>query len=125
MLTAFLKFGLILKFEEKQTDMKRREAFKMFLKPGMEQEYQRRHAAIWPELKKLLSDSGVSNYSIFWDRETNILFAYQEVEGDSGSQDLGGTEIVKRWWDYMADIMDVNPDNSPVSIPLEEMFYME
>ncbi|MBQ5402159.1 MAG: L-rhamnose mutarotase, partial [Bacteroidales bacterium] len=50
--------------------MKRREAFKMFLKPGMEQEYQRRHAAIWPELKKLLSDSGVSNYSIYWDRET-------------------------------------------------------
>ena len=105
--------------------MKRRESFKMFLKPGMEKEYQRRHAAIWPELKKLLSDSGVSNYSIFWDKEINILFAYQEVEGDSGSQDLGGTEIVKKWWDYMADIMEVNPDNSPVSIPLDEMFYME
>ena len=105
--------------------MKRREAFKMFLKPGMEKEYQRRHAAIWPELKQLLSDSGVSNYSIFWDKETNILFAYQEVEGDSGSQDLGDNEIVKRWWDYMADIMEVNPDNSPVSIPLSEVFYME
>ena len=105
--------------------MKRREAFKMFLKPGMEKEYQRRHAAIWPDLKQLLSDSGVSNYSIFWDKETNILFAYQEVEGDSGSQDLGNTEIVKKWWDYMADIMDVNPDNSPVSIPLSEVFYME
>ena len=97
----------------------------MFLKPGMEKEYQRRHAAIWPELKALLSESGVSNYSIFWDRETNILFAYQEVEGDAGSQDLGNTEIVKKWWDYMADIMAVNPDNSPVSIPLDEVFYME
>ena len=105
--------------------MKRRESFKMFLKPGMEKEYQRRHAAIWPELKALLSESGVSNYSIFWDRETNILFAYQEVEGDAGSQDLGNTEIVKKWWDYMADIMEVNPDNSPVSIPLDEVFYME
>jgi L-rhamnose mutarotase len=105
--------------------MKRREAFKMFLKPGMEQEYQRRHAAIWPELKKLLSDSGVSNYSIYWDRETNILFAYQEVEGDSGSQDLGGTEIVKKWWDYMADIMDTNPDNSPVCKDLHLVFHLD
>ncbi len=97
----------------------------MFLKPGMEKEYERRHAAIWPELKALLSESGVSNYSIYWDRETNILFAYQEVEGDSGSQDLGNTEIVKKWWDYMADIMEVNPDNSPVSIPLPEVFHMD
>ena len=97
----------------------------MFLKPGMEKEYERRHAAIWPELKALLSESGVSNYSIYWDKETNILFAYQEVEGDSGSQDLGNTEIVKKWWDYMADIMEVNPDNSPVSIPLPEVFHMD
>ena len=105
--------------------MKRRESFKMFLKPGMEKEYERRHAAIWPELKASLSESGVSNYSIYWDKETNILFAYQEVEGDSGSQDLGNTEIVKKWWDYMADIMEVNPDNSPVSIPLPEVFHMD
>ena len=105
--------------------MARREAFKMFLKPGFEDEYQRRHAAIWPELKKLLSDSGVKNYSIWWDKDTNILFAYQEVEGDEGSQDLGGNPVVQKWWDYMADIMEVNPDNSPVSIPLDERFYME
>lgn len=68
--------------------MARREAFKMFLKPGCENEYQKRHNAIFPELKKLLQDSGVGNYSIFWDKDTNILFAYQEVEGDAGSQDL-------------------------------------
>ena len=86
---------------------------------------QRRHAAIWPELKALLSASGVCNYSIYWDKDTNILFAYQEVEGDAGSQDLGDTEIVKKWWDYMADIMEVNPDNSPVSIPLPEVFHMD
>ncbi|MCH5346467.1 MAG: L-rhamnose mutarotase [Muribaculaceae bacterium] len=103
----------------------RREAFKMFLKPGFEEEYERRHAAIWPELKKLLSESGVSDYSIYWDRDTNILFAVQKVEGDGGSQDLGDTEIVKKWWDYMADIMEVNPDNSPVSIPLPEVFHMD
>lgn len=102
----------------------KREAFKMYLKPGCEEEYQRRHAAIWPELKKLLSDSGVSDYSIYWDRDTNILFAFQKTAGEGGSQDLGSNPIVKKWWDYMADIMEVNPDNSPVSIPLPEMFHM-
>lgn len=103
----------------------RRYAFKMYLKPGYESEYERRHNAIWPELKKLLKDAGVYDYSIFWDRDTNLLFAVQKVEGESGSQDLGTNPIVKKWWDYMADIMEVNPDNSPVSVPLQEVFYME
>lgn len=103
----------------------KREAFKMYLKKGCEKEYEKRHAAIWPELKSLLSESGVSEYSIFWDKDTNILFAFQKVNGDNGSQDLGNTEIVKKWWDYMADIMEVNPDNSPVTIELKEVFYMD
>ena len=42
----------------------KREAFKMYLKPGCEAEYEKRHAAIWPELKALLSQNGVSDYSI-------------------------------------------------------------
>ena len=103
----------------------RREAFKMYLKPGCEEEYVRRHNLIWPELKQLLSASGVSDYSIFWDRDTNILFAVQKVSGEGGSQDLGNTEIVQKWWAYIADIMETNPDNSPVSIPLPECFHMD
>jgi len=103
----------------------KREAFKMFLKPGFEEEYARRHNAIWPELKKLLQESGVYDYSIFWDKETNILFAVQKTKGEGGSQDLGTNPIVQKWWDYMADIMEVNADNSPVSIPLPELFYMD
>ena len=70
-------------------------------------------------------DLARTDYYIFWDKETNLLFAVQEQGGESGSQDLGTNPIVKKWWDYMADIMDVNPDNSPVSIPLKEVFYME
>jgi len=103
----------------------KRESFKMFLKPGFENEYEKRHNAIWPELKELLSKAGVSNYSIFWDKETNVLYAYQETDGDGSSQDLGGTEIVKKWWAYMADVMETNPDNSPISIPLKEVFHMD
>ena len=103
----------------------KREAFKMYLKPGCEEEYERRHAAIWPELKQLLSESGVYDYSIFWDRDTNILFACQKVRGEGGSQDLGHTAIVQKWWDYMADIMETNPDNSPVSIDLVPVFHLD
>ncbi len=105
--------------------MKKRFGFKMKLFPGFKEEYRKRHNEIWPELVKLLKDQGVGNYSIWLDEETNTLFAYQEQSGESSSQDLGATEIVQKWWEYMADIMETNPDNSPISIPLEEVFYME
>ncbi len=100
-------------------------AFKMKLKKGFEDEYKRRHDALWPELRKLLADSGVRDYSIFLDRETGTLFAVQKVVGGSGSQDLGTNPIVQKWWAYMADIMETNPDKSPVSIPLTEVFHMD
>jgi L-rhamnose mutarotase len=101
-----------------------RVAFKMKLNEGQKEAYKKRHDALWPELIKLLKDNGVSEYSIFLDEETNTLFAFQKVLSNRGSQDLSNNEIVKKWWDYMADIMEVNADNSPISIPLEEVFYL-
>lgn len=103
----------------------KRDAFKMYLKPGCETEYEKRHSEIWPELKQLLKESGVSDYSIFWDKETNILFAVQKTESGASSQDLGDNPVVQKWWAYMADIMETNPDSSPVSVPLEEVFHMD
>ena len=103
----------------------KRLAFKMHLNDGQKEEYKKRHDEIWPELYKLLKEAGISEYSIFLDEETNTLFAFQKVSGDGGSQDLGKTEIVKKWWAFMADIMETNFDNSPVTTELEEVFYME
>ncbi len=103
----------------------KRLAFKMHLNQGQKEVYKKRHDEIWPELKRLLKDAGVSEYSIFLDEETNTLFAFQKVSNDGGSQDLGKTEIVKKWWAFMADVMKTNPDNSPVMSELEEVFYME
>jgi L-rhamnose mutarotase len=100
-------------------------AFKMKMTPGMKEEYIKRHDEIWPELKQLLKDAGVSDYTIFLDEETNILFGVQKASGEEGSQDLGKTEIVQKWWKHMADIMDTNPDNSPVTVPLEKVFHMD
>ncbi|MFY0606520.1 MAG: L-rhamnose mutarotase [Cyclobacteriaceae bacterium] len=105
--------------------MMKRIAFKMHLNEGQKKEYRRRHDEIWPELKLLLKEAGVSEFSIFLDEDTNTLFGFQKVTGEGGSQDLGQNEIVKKWWAYMADIMETNPDNSPVSIPLDEVFYLE
>jgi len=102
-----------------------RVAFKMKLNLGQINVYKQRHDQIWSELKSLLKSNGIREYSIFFDEETNTLFAFQKVSGKGGSQDLSSNEIVKKWWNFMADIMEVNPDNSPVSVPLEEVFYME
>lgn len=97
----------------------------MKLKPGFKEVYRKRHAEIWPELKRLIKETGVSDYSIFLDEETNILFAYQKQIGGQSSQDLGSNPVVQKWWAYMADIMETNHDNSPVTIPLDEVFHMD
>ncbi|MBD8489744.1 L-rhamnose mutarotase [Echinicola sp. CAU 1574] len=102
--------------------MTKQVAFRMKLLPGHEEEYEKRHREIWPELVQLLKDNGVVDYSIYLDKATSSLFAVQTISGDSSSQDLGSTEIVQKWWAYMADIMETHPDNSPVSVPLKEVF---
>lgn len=53
-------------------------AFLMKLKPGFEEEYKKRHDEIWPELSETLTAAGVSDYSIYLDRATGVLFAVQK-----------------------------------------------
>ena len=100
-------------------------AFKMFLNHGQRDEYKRRHDKIWPELRALLKQSGVSNYSIHLDPETNVLFAYLERPDNHAMDALPDHPVMKRWWTHMQDIMSANSDGSPVSAPLEEVFYLE
>jgi L-rhamnose mutarotase len=101
-----------------------RHAFKMRLNPGMEAEYTRRHDEIWPDLVDLLRASGISNYSIHLDAETNTLFGYLERRDDHSMDDLPNHPVMKKWWAYMGDIMATNPDGSPIATPLAETFYM-
>ncbi len=103
----------------------KRYAFKMKLKPGFEAEYKRRHDEIWPELAKAHTDAGISDYSIFFDEESLILFAVQMQSDDNTTDELSMLPIVRKWWDYMSDIMDTNPDHSPVCTPLREVFHMD
>lgn len=100
-----------------------RHAFKMYLNPGMEAEYKKRHDEIWSELSSLLTAAGISNYSIHLDSETNVLFGYLERTDGHGMDDLPKHPVMKKWWAHMGDIMRTNADGSPVAIGLTEVFY--
>ena len=99
--------------------------FKMKLYPGMEEEYKRRHDALWPEMKEMIHAYGGSDYSIFLDPETRILYASLRVEDEQRWAESANTEICRKWWDYMADVMETNPDHSPVSTDLKLMFHLD
>ena len=98
-------------------------AFTMQLKPGVAAEYQRRHDEIWPELTAALQTAGIRDYSIYLDTARGTLFAVQKRLPGHTTAELPGTAIMQRWWAYMADLMETNPDNSPVVQPLERVFY--
>ncbi|MBN8575332.1 MAG: L-rhamnose mutarotase [Cyclobacteriaceae bacterium] len=100
-------------------------AFKMILHKGKEAEYKKRHDALWPELKNILKEAGISDYAIFLDAETNYLFGVMKIENEAKLDELRHHPIMKKWWAYMHDMMETNPDKSPVSIPLNEVFYLE
>ena len=103
----------------------KRNAFKMKIKPGFETEYKKRHDNIWQEMCEALSKAGISDYSIYLDKETLTLFAFQKLSDENTAHQLPNNPVVRKWWDYMSDIMEYNPDNTPVAIPLEEVFHMD
>ncbi len=99
--------------------------FTMRLFPGQEAEYERRHNALWPQMKEMIHAHGGKNYSIFLDRRTLTLFGYIEISDEALWEKSADTEINRKWWDYMADIMQTNPDNSPVSEDLQLVFHLD
>ncbi|MBI5396914.1 MAG: L-rhamnose mutarotase [Verrucomicrobia bacterium] len=103
----------------------KRYAFKMKLKPGFAAEYKKRHDEIWAELSRKLAAAGVSDYSIFLDAETNTLFAVQKLSDNHTADRLPADPVVRKWWAFMADIMETHPDHSPVCVPLAEVFHLD
>lgn len=102
-----------------------RKAFVMTLKPDCQDEYERRHNPIWPELQGILKEHGVSNYSIFLNRATDQLFGYAEIESEELWAQIAQTEVCQRWWAHMKELMLTNPDNSPSATDLIEVFHLE
>ena len=101
-----------------------RKAFIMSVHAGQEAEYARRHQPIWDELAAVLKSHGVHNYSIYLDPATRQLFGYAEIEDESRWAAIAQTEVCQRGWKFMGDIMPANPDNSPVSREVKEVFHL-
>ena len=99
--------------------------FKMKLYEGQEAEYEKRHNQLWPEMKDMIHEYGGKNYTIFLDKETLTLFGYIEIEDEERWAKGADTAINRKWWDFMADIMETNPDNSPVAVDLHEVFHLD
>lgn len=97
----------------------------MSVNAGAETEYEKRHNPIWADLENVLKDHGVSNYSIFLHPETLQLFGYAEIENEEQWASIASTEVCQKWWKHMGDVMPSNPDHSPVSIPLREVFHLD
>ena len=101
-----------------------RKAFVMKLTPGMEEEYWRRHNPIWKELEEVLRLHGVQSYSIFLHPESYQLFAYAEIENEDRWQSIASTPECRRWWDFLAELMEINEDHSPKTTELREVFHL-
>ncbi len=99
-----------------------KKAVRMKLYPGLKKEYAKRHQQLWPEMKEMLKTHGVRSYSIFYDAETDFLFGYLEIEEEERWRQTANTKINRQWWDYMAEMMETNPDHSPITIDLEKVF---
>ena len=102
-----------------------RKGFVMRVNPDQHVEYKARHNPIWPELEDTLRVHGVHNYSIYLDAETDTLFGHVEIEDEARWAAIAETGICRKWWEYMSPIMPSNPDHSPVSKDLEEVFHMD
>ncbi|MBI1343092.1 MAG: L-rhamnose mutarotase [Terrimonas sp.] len=101
-----------------------RVAFKLKIFKGMEEEYKKRHDAIWPSLAALLKEHGIFDYSIFLEETSGSLFAIFKIEDRTRLEALPRHPLMREWWYFMKDIMETNADHSPVSIPLKEVFYL-
>ena len=102
-----------------------RKAFRMHVYPGQEAEYARRHQPIWRELEDVLLAQGVHTYSIFHDPATDDLFAYVEIEDEARWAAVAGTDVCRRWWRFMRDVMPAHDDDRPVARDLDEVFHLD
>jgi len=99
--------------------------FKMKIYEGMADEYERRHNELWPQMQDIIHEYGGKNYTIFLDKETNVLFGYIEIEDPQKWAKAADTAVNRKWWDFMADIMETNPDNSPAAVDLKMVFHLD
>jgi L-rhamnose mutarotase len=99
-----------------------KKAIRMKVHPDQHKEYERRHKELWPEMRLMLKEHGCTSYSIWLDKENSTLFGYLEIEDEAKWEEAATTEVNRKWWDFMADVMETNSDHSPVTVELHQEF---
>lgn len=103
----------------------KRKSFKMYLKEGCQEEYMKRYNALWPDLKELFRDCGILDFTIYLDKETNWLYAFQTLEKHFDEKAVSDNLIMKRWWEFMSDIVHMDCNNHPIILSLDELFHID
>ena len=103
-----------------------RYAWKGRIKPGMAEEYKRRHDEIWPEMKQLLKEAGISNYTI-WSNGSDVFGYYECEKGIAFAKKVQAeSPVVARWNVYMDDVLELDMDPETGAQPLlRQMFFLE
>ncbi len=102
-----------------------RKAMRMSVNAGQYEEYERRHSPIWKELQDMFAEHGVHNYSIYLDENDGSLFGYVEIEDEARWNAIATTDVCRRWWTHMSEIMPAHPDATPRSTALREVFHID
>ena len=102
-----------------------RYAWQARLLPGKREEYVRRHDEIWPEMKALLREAGIRNYTIWC--QGDVLFGYYECDSVAEAGRIQAqSPVVARWNEYMKDVMVMDTDPETGAQPrLAQVFLME
>lgn len=92
------------------------------------EEYERHHAAVWPEVLERLTRSNVTNYSIY--RHGELLFSYYEYVGDDYDADMAAIAAdpaTQRWWEVQEPLQRPLPDRPEGAwwTELPEVFHLE
>ena len=105
----------------------KRYAFIFKIRPELKKEYQKAHDEIWPDLAKVIKDSGIQNYSIFF-RKDGTLFAYLESEDPEKSFEYIFKQDVNERWQNAMNKYFVKEDTSllgPEMEEIEEVFHLD
>ena len=100
-----------------------RYAFHLTIREGLEDEYDRRHSAVWDDMKRMLKGAGISNYSIF--RDGTDVFGYWEcTDLDRTLAFVNDSEINARWQKFMNDVIITSPSER-TSNGMREVFRLD
>jgi L-rhamnose mutarotase len=102
-----------------------RVCFTFEIRPGMADEYKRRHDEIWPELVEAIQDAGLRNYSLF--RRGQQVIAYVECHPDAATAfaKIGAADVNRRWAEWFQDVIVALTDDDGNLFRADEVWHLD